>query len=94
MTSRERRVYISRLDAAAERFQALVRGHWHVENKLHWVLDVTFGEDRARIAKKNGTENLALVRKLALHLLKRAPERKRPTSIVRRKRIALRDCPM
>jgi predicted transposase YbfD/YdcC len=89
-TSRERRAYISSLDASAERFQSLVRGHWQVENKLHWVLDVTFGEDRARIAKKNGAENLALVRKLALNLLRRAPEGKRPMSIVRRKRRALR----
>jgi predicted transposase YbfD/YdcC len=89
-TSRERRAYISSHNASAERFQSLVRGHWQIENKLHWVLDVTFGEDRARIAKKNGAENLALVRKLALNLLGRAPEGKRPMSIVRRKRKAFR----
>jgi len=35
---------------------AKVRGHWHVENKLHWVLDVTFGEDHARIARRHGAE--------------------------------------
>jgi predicted transposase YbfD/YdcC len=89
-TSTERRAYISSLDASAARFQSLVRGHWQVENNLHWVLDVTFGEDRARIAKKNGAENLSLVRKLALNLLRRAPEGRRPMSIVRRQRNALR----
>jgi predicted transposase YbfD/YdcC len=73
VTSCERRAYISSLDATAERMADLARGHWHIENRLHWVLDVTFGEDRARIAKKNGAENLALVRKIALNLLRKAP---------------------
>ncbi len=75
-----RRVYISSLDAPAEKFASLIRNHWHVENKLHWVLDVTFGEDRARIKKKNGAQALSALRKLAIGIIKRAPEGKRPTS--------------
>lgn len=72
-TSVERRAYISSRDASAETLGRLVRGHWHVENKLHWVLDVTFGEDRARLSRKNGAQNVATMRKLALNLLTRAP---------------------
>jgi len=72
-TSCERRAYISSHKGSAARFAALIRGHWHVENKLHWVLDVTFGEDRARVTHRNAAENLALLRKVALNLLKRAP---------------------
>jgi predicted transposase YbfD/YdcC len=87
-SSRERRAYISSVDAPAERMSALVRGHWHVENKLHWVLDVTFGEDRTKIAKKNGAENLALVRKIALNMLQNAPARGKRDSIAAKKKMA------
>jgi len=52
ISSYKRRAYISITDESAERIAAKVRGHWYVENKLHWVLDVTFGEDRSRIARK------------------------------------------
>ena len=87
-TSRELRAYISSVEAPAERMSALVRGHWHVENKLHWVLDVTFGEDRTKIAKKNGAENLALVRKIALNMLQNAPARGKRDSIAAKKKMA------
>ena len=50
----------------------LSRRHRHVENKLHWVLDVTFGDDTARIAKKTGAGNPALLRKIALNMLRHA----------------------
>jgi predicted transposase YbfD/YdcC len=73
VTSRERRAYISSCDEAADVLAAKVRGHWHVENKLHWVLDVTFGEDHARISRKQGAESMAVMRKLAMNLLTRAP---------------------
>ncbi len=88
-TSRQRRAYISSLEASAERMLSLVRGHWHIENKLHWVLDVTFGEDRARVAKKNGAENLATVRKVALNMLQNAPVRTKRTSIAAKKQLAV-----
>ena len=55
-TSRERRATISSCDEPASMLAAKVRGHWHVENKLHWVLDVTFGEDHARISRQYGAE--------------------------------------
>ncbi len=87
-TSRERRAYISSLEAPAERMSALVRGHWHVENKLHWVLDVTFGEDRTKIAKRNGAENLSLARKIALNMLQNTPARGKRNSIAAKMEMA------
>jgi predicted transposase YbfD/YdcC len=89
VTSVERRVYISSLDASAERMSALVRGHWNIENRLHWILDVTFGEDRARVRDRNAAENLSLFRKAALNLLQRAPFEEAPDlGIAARKRLA------
>ena len=65
------RYYLSSLDVSAERFQTLVRSHWSIENKLHYVLDVTFDEDRSRIRKKGAGENMAVLRQTALNLLSR-----------------------
>jgi predicted transposase YbfD/YdcC len=52
------------------RVLAITRSHWGIENQLHWVLDVVFNEDRARNRKDNGPENLAILRKLALNMLR------------------------
>jgi len=89
-TSRERRAYICSVEASAARLADIVRSHWHVENKLHWVLDVTFGEDHARIGRKHGAENLALVRKMAINLLKNAPVKKPGESLAAKRRRANR----
>ena len=55
----------------AKQYAAALRGHWGIENNLHWQLDVVFGEDANRVQHRNGAENLALVRRLALVLLKK-----------------------
>jgi len=60
-----------------ERFLKTVRSHWAVENSLHWVLDVTMGEDSLRNRKDNGPENPALMRKPALNPARVTPQRKR-----------------
>jgi predicted transposase YbfD/YdcC len=57
------------------RLLAITRTHWSIENQLHWVLDVVFNEDRARNRKDNGPENLAILRKLALNLLRSHPDK-------------------
>jgi predicted transposase YbfD/YdcC len=88
VTSRERRAYISSLNVPAVRFAALIRNHWHVENKLHWVLDVSFGEDRARISRNNGARALSTLRKIALMLTKRSTLGKKDSSLVQKMRIA------
>jgi hypothetical protein len=53
-----------------ERLAALVRGHWGIENQLHWSLDVTFNEDQSRIRQGHAAENGGLLRRLALSILK------------------------
>lgn len=81
-TTRTRRFYLSSATLTPERFAEAVRAHWRIENSLHWVLDVTFDEDRARNRRDHGPENLAILRKLALNLLRSA----RPGISIRRKR--------
>ena len=67
----EVRYYISSLAASAQNLERAVRSHWHVENKAHWSLDVTFKEDECRVRKGNAAENLAGLRRLSLNMLKR-----------------------
>jgi len=69
-TSEEQRYYISSTRKDAKEFNKLIRGHWAIENKLHWVLDVQFNEDKSRVRKGNGDENFAIIRHIALNLLK------------------------
>ena len=59
----------------ADRLLDIVRTHWTIENQLHWVLDVVFDEDGARNRKDNGPQNIALVRKIALNLLRSHPDK-------------------
>jgi predicted transposase YbfD/YdcC len=68
-TSVEIRYFISSLDYNAQRMLEAVRGHWRIENNLHWVLDVAFREDECRIRKGNGPQNFAVLRHIALSLL-------------------------
>jgi predicted transposase YbfD/YdcC len=67
----ETHYFIGSREMNAKKYAEVLRGHWGIENSLHWQLDITFGEDRNRVQKRHGGENLALVRKLALALLKR-----------------------
>lgn len=66
-----RRHYITSRRADAAAMLAAVRGHWGIENRLHWNLDVTFREDESRVRKNHAAENLSRVRRLALNLLRR-----------------------
>lgn len=65
------RYYIASRPLSAADLNRLVRGHWGIENRLHWVLDVVMNEDQARARKDNAPENLALLRRLALNIIKR-----------------------
>ena len=69
-TSVERRMFITSLPADAEALARAVRGHWGVENGLHWVLDVAFREDESRARLRHAAANLAVVRRLAATLIK------------------------
>ena len=68
--SSEVRYFISSLDVGVKNFAQAVRGHWAIENKLHWTLDVTFNEDQSRIRKDHGAENFALLRRFVLSIIK------------------------
>jgi len=65
------RYYINSFASDAKRFASAVRGHWGIENSLHWVMDVTFREDESRIRKDHGGENVSWLRRLAISLIKR-----------------------
>jgi predicted transposase YbfD/YdcC len=67
---RQTRYYISSLASNAKTMLSYVRNHWSVENKLHWILDMNFKEDSCRTRIDHGAENLALIRKSALNLIR------------------------
>jgi predicted transposase YbfD/YdcC len=66
----EDRYYISSLAGSAERLLGATRTHWAIENSLHWVLDIAFREDECRVRKDHGPQNLAILRHIAINLLK------------------------
>jgi predicted transposase YbfD/YdcC len=68
--SRETRYFISSSTESPERLLSAVRQHWGIENKLHWVLDVSFGEDNSRIRKHHAPANIAIIRHAALNMMR------------------------
>jgi predicted transposase YbfD/YdcC len=84
----DRRSYISSRALSAAAFAAAARGHWAIENKLHWVLDVTFREDLSRLRTGHGAKNMAVVRHFALNLVRQAADKR---SIKRRRKRAAFD---
>jgi predicted transposase YbfD/YdcC len=72
----EDRYHIASLSGAARVLHA-VRSHWGIENQLHWILDLAFDEDRCRVRKDHGPENFAVLRHIALNLLKQEKTCKR-----------------
>jgi predicted transposase YbfD/YdcC len=81
----ERHYYISSLDrrTKAKRLAELIRGHWSVENNLHWQLDVSFREDERRIRKGHGAENFSRLCRMALNMLKNEKSQKTGIAIKR-----------
>ena len=74
-TSEGIRFFIGSRDMTAKQYGEAIRGHWQIENGQHWSLDVSFREDDSRVQKRSGGTNLALLRKIALSLLKRHPSK-------------------
>lgn len=83
----ERRYYISSAQLNAQEFAAAVRAHWGIENRLHWVLDVVFHDDLARLRTGSGPQNMAVLKHIAMNLV-RNPSDKHSLK-VRRKRANL-----
>ena len=82
-TSLERRYYLASMPLDAKLFAHAVRCHWHVENRLHWVLDVVFHEDLNRLRSGAGPQNMATVRHMAMNLL-RGPKDKHSLKVRRK----------
>lgn len=76
-TTVERRYYISSLPADAEHLARCIRGHWAIENRLHYILDVSFAEDQARHRRGHSAQNFARLRRIALNLLRRDSSKQR-----------------
>ena len=72
-SERESRFYITSLPAVAERIGSAIRGHWGIENGLHWVMDMVFRDDECRIRKANAPANFATIKHMASNLLRQAP---------------------
>ncbi len=87
-TTTEVKYFISSRRMSARRCAQALRGHWKIENNLHWQLDVSFGEDSSRIQERRAAENFSVLRKNALSLLKRNPTKK---SIARKRKAAALD---
>jgi predicted transposase YbfD/YdcC len=84
-TSSEVHYFIGSRRMSARKHAQALRGHWAVENNLHWQLDVSFGEDQSRIQERQAAENFDVLRKAALSVLKRHPAKK---SIARKRKAA------
>lgn len=67
----ESRYYISSLSSNAFKLAHAIRSHWGIENKLHWQLDVSYGEDNCKICKDHGAENFSVIRRATLNILKK-----------------------
>ena len=83
--STEWRYYISSLQVNPSEFNAKVRTHWGIENSCHWVLDMAFGEDDCRIRVGDGAQNFAILRRIALNLIKQEKSGKTSVNIKRLK---------
>ena len=83
------RYYIASKVAGADFYQQNIRGHWAIENKLHWTLDVVFQEDADRKRNKNAAQNFSLINKVAINILKN--DQTKSISIRRKKNIAAWD---
>ena len=69
-TSLETRYFISSLPPNAKQLLAAIRGHWGIENSVHWALDIAFREDESRIRQGYAQHNMAFLRRMALNLLR------------------------
>ena len=88
VVTQETRYYVSSLEANASKISHAIRCHWHIENSLHWVMDVTFIDDDSKIRRGVAAENISVMRHLALNLLRKeseltfsVPRKRRKTSL-------------
>lgn len=87
-TTTETRYYISSSPDTGEKALKKIRGHWAIENSLHWILDMSFGEDQSRIRKENAPQIIAVMRHIALNLLQLQKATMKRQSIKRLRKMA------
>lgn len=87
-TTCETRYYISFLHETPQKILATIRSHWAIENNLHCVLDMSFGEDQSRIRKENAPQVMAIIRHMALNLLQLTKDKMKRQSIKRLRKMA------
>jgi len=83
---RQIRYYLTSSAAPDERIAEAVRAHWAIENRLHWVIDTGFAEDHSRVRDRNAAANLAVLRRIALNLVR--ADRSRPGSLKGKRKMA------
>lgn len=71
----ERGFYLSSAKLSASQFASAVRAHWHVENRLHWVMDVVFHDDLMRLRTESGPANMATIRHMSMNLIRQIPDK-------------------
>ena len=76
-TQKETRLYITSCEGSAKTISAAIRAHWGVENSLHWILDVSFGEDASRKREGHAAQNFSILNRIALNLVKNEKSKKR-----------------
>jgi len=82
--TQETRYFISSSQTPAQQMLAAVRLHWGIENQLHWVLDMSFGEDQSRIRKDNAPTNVAIIRHAALNMMRQAKKKRMTIKLMRK----------
>lgn len=82
--SQETRYFIGSPLISAAQMMAAVRLHWGIENQLHWVLDMSFGEDQSRIRKGNAPTNAAIIRHAALNMIRQAKKKRLSIKLMRK----------
>jgi predicted transposase YbfD/YdcC len=87
-TTTEVRYFIGSRKMGVRKYAQVLRGHWRIENNLHWQLDISLREDESRVQERHGAANLALLRKMALSLLKQNPTK---DSVARKRKAAALD---
>jgi len=73
---KETRLYISSMNPSASKIETSIRAHWGIENSLHWVLDVAFGEDKSSKTNQNAVHNFSIINRIALNLVKNEKSKK------------------
>ena len=82
--SKETRYFIGSKTMTATEALTAVRSHWGIENQLHWVLDMSFGEDQSRIRKQNAPTNVAIIRHAALNMIRQVKTKRVSVSRMRK----------